>query len=181
MRDAWGPVIVLGLSIVGGARLVGAPPTPTPTPMAAEESVTVPSLPDQPNKEGVVRPDGRLTTDPDGHVLTNPAPVQPTDEPSVSSPPPGPVLGGPLYSKAPPRARGAAMSTVSVRAVVKAIQAGTSVTLRFPRRSRTLTYSLAPEAFVPDDLKPGETVRVRILANGKKRVVDQIERIAGKS
>src|SRR5450759_2943173 len=55
----------------------------TPTPV--EQHVVAPSLPDQPNKEGVVRPSGSMPTDSEGYVRTNRGAV----DPSSTSPAPG--------------------------------------------------------------------------------------------
>ncbi len=51
---------------------------PAPTPI--EQRVVAPSLPDQPNKEGVARPGGSMPTDSEGYVRTNRGPVDPTAE-----------------------------------------------------------------------------------------------------
>src|SRR5450631_1559444 len=73
---------VLTLAAVVGFS-ANAQQTPAPTP--AQEHVVAPSLPDQPNKEGVARPSGSMPTDSEGYVRTNRGPV----DPSSTSPAPG--------------------------------------------------------------------------------------------
>ena len=84
---------------------------PTPTPV--EQHVVAPSLPDQPNKEGVVRPSGSVPTDEYGNIMAAPGVVDPTaakPTPGAAAPSkgaPGAPAPGPAQARRPDSASGA--------------------------------------------------------------------------
>src|SRR5512141_1243639 len=73
------------LTLVSLAAVAGSAAAQEPTPTPVEQHVVAPSLPDQPNKEGVVRPSGSMPTDSEGYVRTNRGAIDPTS----TSPAPG--------------------------------------------------------------------------------------------
>lgn len=182
--------------VLGALGSAAAEPTPTPRPKidSAPQHVTIPSLPGQPNREATVRPDGELATDAAGNSVTRPMSAetgQPTPTPAAvrtGAPPiaPGasgmaPVTAGPAGPIGSGNGGAVKPSTLEVRAVVVAYEAGRSVTVRIRRRGSVVTYVFAPGAEVPADLKRGNAVRLRVLVDGKDRVADRVERVATKS
>lgn len=182
---------------VGGHRMRAAEPpaTPPPTPESAPQHVTVPALPGQPNREGTVRPDGGLATDAEGNSVTRRMSVDagtPTPTPSAGARPAGAApnasgTGGTTPARdVPPATSGKApsseASTLTIRAVVSSFEPEKSITVRVKVGSRrsVVTYALAPDAAVPAGLKPGESVRLRILVQGKSKVADRVERVTRK-
>lgn len=167
--------------------------SPLPTPEAAEQHVTVPSLPGEPNKEGTVRAGGEIKTDGAGYPINNRQPVVPGASGSAPSPganaaPGQATTSGPVprnpNAKSPrgatPSSRNAsataASSTFMVKGKVKAYQPGASIRLALVKSGRFLSYSIAPDAVAPADLRLGEVVNVRIVNRGKARAVDLVER-----
>jgi hypothetical protein len=157
-----------------GAVPAAAQPAPTPV----EQRVVAPSLPDQPNKEGVARPSGSVPTDSEGNVQTNRGPVDPAKPaagsavtakgapdsgpavlPAVPTPPPGP--SGPADVKA---------AYLTFRGKIKAYEKGVSVTI-VEKGGLERTVALAPKASVYDGIAVGDDVALRIPlgnpANGK--------------
>ena len=157
----------------------------TPTPI--EEHVVAPSLPDQPNKEGVVRPSGSMPTDAEGYVRTNRGAVDPTSTSptpggaaaqgsaigsgaagtaSVPAPAPGP------HGKATVKA-----AYLSVRGTLKAYEKGVSITV-VETDGHERTVKIAAKASVYEGLAAGDKVIVRIPlgkpADGK--TTDHVER-----
>lgn len=188
-------VAALFALLLGALGSAAAEPTPTPRPKqeSAPLDVTIPSLPGQPNREATVKPDGELATDAVGNSVTRPMSAEtgqptPTAAARVTGRPAPPSPAGdadPVHaSKAGPVASAnggaAGPSTLEVRAVVTAFQAGRSVTVRIRRTGSPVTYTLAPDAEVPADLKRGDAVRVRVLVAGKGRVTDRVERVRRK-
>jgi len=163
------PVLLLALTAAGAASVASAgQQVPTPIP----ERVTVPSLPDQKNKEAVVKPSGTLATDSEGYVRNNPtavdpkaAPPAPAGGPASSQVPIGPGVAG--RSTAPAPAPGPTGKPVvnaahlSLRGVVKAFEKGVSVTI-VEASGRERTVPLSAKAEVYDDLKAGDSVVLRI-------------------
>ncbi|MDL2717188.1 MAG: hypothetical protein PT977_05495 [Acidobacteriota bacterium] len=159
---------VLALAAVSA----NAQQAPAPTP--AQEHVVAPSLPDQPNKEGVVRPSGSMPTDSEGYVRTNRGPV----DPSAGKPTPA---GAPaaLPAPAPPAAGSAQMLAVpnstpgprgpaevkaaylSLRGTVKAYARGVSITI-VEKEGVERTVKLAAKVSVYDGLAAGDKVVLRI-------------------
>jgi hypothetical protein len=64
---------------------------------------------------------------------------------------------------------------INIRGSVVAIDAGKSVTIKLLKTGTENTYTLAPGAKVAADLKPGQQVRVRVLAAEKGKVADRVE------
>src|SRR5450759_1738487 len=157
----------------------------TPTPV--EQHVVAPSLPDQPNKEGVVRPSGSMPTDSEGYVRTNRGAVDPTS----TSPAPGGAAakGGMTGSGAAgtasvpapaPDPHGKASvkaAHLSVRGTVKAYEKGVSITI-VETDGHERTVKIAAKASVYEGLAAGDRVIVRIPlgkpADGK--TTDHVER-----
>jgi hypothetical protein len=142
---------------------------PTPTPI--EEHVVAPSLPDQPNKEGVVRPSGSMPTDSEGYVRTNRGAVDPT---STSPAPGGAAAKGspsgsgaagaasvPAPAPAPPGKATVKASYLSVRGTVKAYEKDVSITI-VETDGHERTVKIAAKAPVYEGLAAGDKVIVRI-------------------
>jgi len=161
------PVLFLALTAAGAASVASArQQAPTPIP----ERVTVPSLPDQQNKEGVVKPTGTLATDSEGYVRNNPTAVDPKAGPPAggaasSQAPVGPGVAGRITAPAPaPGPTGKPVvnaAHLSLRGVVKAFEKGASVTI-VEASGRERTVPLAAKAEVYDGLKAGDSVVLRI-------------------
>jgi hypothetical protein len=141
---------------------------PTPTPM--EESVVAPSLPDQPNKEGVVHPSGSLPTDAEGYVRSKQGAVDPTS----ASPAPGGAAaqgsagsgaaGTPFVPAPTPAPRGKATvraAYLSVRGTVKAYEKGVAIAV-VEADGHERTVKIAAKASVYEGLAAGDKVIVRI-------------------
>ncbi|HEX7528567.1 MAG TPA: hypothetical protein VF425_05620, partial [Thermoanaerobaculia bacterium] len=180
---------VFALTAVVGVA-ANAQQTPAPTP--AEEHVVAPSLPDQPNKEGVARPSGSMPTDSEGYVRTNRGPVDPSagkpapdaapskgapaapaspasgsvQMPAVSTPPPGP--SGPSEVKA---------AYLSLRGTVKAYEKGASITI-VEKGGVERTVKLVANASVYDGLAAGDKVvlRVPLRKNAEGMSTDRVSR-----
>jgi hypothetical protein len=188
MRFAAPALVSLAMAAASAAWAQQTSPTPAPTPAAAEQSVVAPSLPDQPNKEGVVRPSGSLPTDAAGYVTSkmggevNPASTSPAPggavqqgsatglgAPGTASAPAPPA---PEYGKAKVKA-----AYLSVRGTVKAYERGVSITV-VEARGRERTAKIAANASVYEGLAVGDKVIVRIPlgkpADGK--TTDHVER-----
>ncbi|HSB63371.1 MAG TPA: hypothetical protein VLJ18_04360 [Thermoanaerobaculia bacterium] len=157
---------------------------PTPTP--AEQRVVAPSLPDEPNKEGVVRPSGSMPTDSEGYVRTNRGAIDPTStsaSPGTAAPgtATGPAAAGTAPAPAPaPVPHGKAIvkaAHLSVRGTVKAYEKGVSITV-VEANGQERTAKIAAKASVYEGLAVGDRVIVRIPlgkpADG--RTTDHVER-----
>jgi len=176
---------LVALAVVAAAGPAAAQ-QPTPTPV--EEHVVAPSLPDQPNKEGVVRPSGSLPTDAAGYVTSK---MGGTVNPASTSPAPGagapqggvtgsgaagtasaPARPAPEHAKAKVKA-----AYLSVRGTVKAYDKGVSITVVEADGSER-TARIAAKASVYQGLAVGDRVIVRIPlgkpADGK--TTDHVER-----
>jgi hypothetical protein len=156
--------LLLALTAAG----VASAQQPAPTP--ASERVVVPSLPDQPNKEGAVTPSGAMKTDAEGYVLNDRKPVDPrTPVPanagSAARPAPAPVNGVPAPAPVPGAgARGKTVvnaAFITLRGVVKAYEKGVSITIA-EANGKERTVPLAEKAGVYDGLAVGDKVAVRI-------------------
>src|ERR1035437_3670646 len=157
----------------------------TPTPI--EEHVVAPSLPDQPNKEGVVRPSGSMPTVAEGYVRTNRGAVDPT---STSPTPGGAAAQGsaigsgaagtasvPAPAPAPHGKATVKAAYLSVRGTLKAYEKGVSITV-VETDGHERTVKIAAKASVYEGLAAGDKVIVRIPlgkpADGK--TTDHVER-----
>jgi len=174
------------LGSAGFGLATPASAAPADPPAATEQHVTVPSLPGQPNKDTVVRPSGSLKTDGNGWVVTKPAAGGAPTAPPALSGQLAPARGAPVAAPRPkvgpaPSAPTAATgnSTVTIRGVVEAVSPSRSVTIRRASSGSVVTYALAPGAAVPTGLKPGERVKLRVLALERGRVADRVERLKG--
>ena len=177
------PALLLVLAAAAATGVASAQQqAPTPIP----QRVTVPSLPDQQNKEGVVKPSSALATDSAGWVQNNPAAVDPKAAPPApagpAAPPPapaGPAVGG--RSPAPsPGATGKPVVNAaysSIRGVVKTFEKGASITI-VEASGRERTVPLAAKAEVYEGLKAGDSVVIRVPlqkpADGKS--ADRVEK-----
>lgn len=167
------PALLLVLAAAAATGVASAQQqAPTPIP----QRVTVPSLPDQQNKEGVVKPSSALATDSAGWVQNNPAAVDPKAAPPA---PAGPAVGG-RSPAPPPGATGKPVVNAaysSLRGVVKTFEKGASITI-VEASGRERTVALAAKAEVYDGLKAGDSVVIRVPlqkpADGKS--ADRVEK-----
>jgi hypothetical protein len=156
--------------------------------------VTVPSLPGQPNQERTVTPSGALATDSEGYAITNRLDGSgqlPSGTPAPGAPPAG-AAGPKGNAKAAPNPNTAAANIpvgpaptgpavvtganiVRIRGTLKAVDPGKSVTVKVRGTGRDVTYTLKSGASVPAGLKPGDSVRVTVLAAEKGKVADEVE------
>jgi hypothetical protein len=188
MRLATTALVSLALAAAGSAPAQQATPTRTeqqPTPTPVEQHVVAPALPDQPNKEGVVRPSGSMPTDSEGYVRTNRGAIDPTS----TSPAPGgvaapgtaavPAAGTASAPPTPaPHGKGIVRAAhLSVRGTVKGYEKGASITV-VEADGRDRTVKIAAKASVYEGIAVGDKVIVRIPlgkpADGK--TTDRIER-----
>lgn len=173
--------LLLAAAVAGAASAQQAAPTPLP------QSVVVPSLPDQKNKETNVKPSGTLATDAAGWVKTGTDKTDGSQKPpsnpaaAAEKVSPGGGVGGGFRAPAPaPAPSGPAVvgaAYVSVHGVVKAYRAGTSITV-VDASGRERTVPLAENAGVYEGLRQGDKVVLRIPlekpANGKS--ADKVEK-----
>ncbi len=180
MRHAAVPILAfLALGTAGAA----VPQQPAPTP--AGERVVVPSLPDQPNKEGVVKPSGAMKTDAEGYVRNDASPVDPAKPAPATRGPatgvaPGPGIGVPATP--PPAAEPAGKPVVksahlTLRGVVTSFEKGVSVTIK-EANGRTRTVPLATKAVVVRGLRVGDKVvlHVPLTGPGDGKSADRVEK-----
>jgi hypothetical protein len=139
---------------------------PAPTPIS--EHVVVPSLPDQPNKEGVVRPTGAMQSDPGGYVRNDAVSVQPGATPGPAAagrPAAGPGIGVPPAAAAPtagPHGKPVIRAeTLTIRGVVRAYEKGVSITIA-EANGRKRTVPLAEKASVYEGVAVGDRVVLRV-------------------
>ena len=183
MRVTIPALVSFAVAAAGSAAAQQATPTPV------EQHVVAPSLPDQPNKEGVVRPSGSMPTDSEGYVRTN----RGVDRPDVHRltgsrrnrrtrrTATGPVAAERASVPAPtPAPHGKAKvkaAHLSVRGTVKAYEKGVSITV-VEADGQERTAKIAAKASVYEGLAVGDKVIVRIPlgkpADGK--TTDHVER-----
>ncbi|MEO6326133.1 MAG: hypothetical protein ABIT01_15745, partial [Thermoanaerobaculia bacterium] len=192
----------------GSSSALAAGQDPTrPTPEAAEQHVTVPSLPGEPNKEGTVRADGQIQTDAAGYPRNDARPVVPATPGGPAAAEPtrsGPLRNAPAPGMRPPAKIGGAnapvtresavtsgasgssssatpgRSTFLVKGKIRGYENGRSIRIALSRSGRVLSYVLSPDAVTPGDLKVGDVVTLRIVNRGKARAVDLVERAASR-
>ena len=192
---------LISFAVTAAGSAAGQQATPTPI----EEHVVAPSLPDQPNKEGVVRPSGSMPTDSEGYVRTNRGAV----DPSSTSPAPGgaaaqgsatgsgaargtakaPTFSSPPISASP--AAGSAHAKAGVvspkpvavshgaASTVTSYQKGKSLTVKTPAGS-LVEYRLGKGTILPDDLGPGRQVLVETKIVKKHRVATKVSYAEGR-
>lgn len=173
MRKPHAVALLLGALFAVAARAQQPTPNPPqPAPSPASEHVVAPSLPDQPNKEGVVRPSGSISTDAAGWVTTNQGPIDPT------APTPVPVgrTAGPGVSGGggapPPTAQGPKGAPIvkaaylSVIGTVTFYRKGDSMTV-LEKNGYRRTVKLAAGASTYLGLAVGDRVVARIPLSSK--------------
>jgi hypothetical protein len=168
MRNAAALLVAFALA-PSGAALAQQQQAPTPIP----QSVVVPSLPDEKNKEGTVRPGATQKTDGGGWVQTNMGPIDPnapkTGAGAPGAPPaagaPGPGVAAPAMPSPPESGpKGKAVvdaAALTLRGIVKAYEKGVSVTIT-EANGKDRTVLLADKAFVYEGMVPGDKVVVRV-------------------
>jgi hypothetical protein len=174
-------LVSFAVAAAGSAAAQQTVPTPV------EQHVVAPSLPDQPNKEGVVRPSGSMPTDAEGYVRTNQGAIDPT---STSPAPGGAAAQGsatgsgaagmasvPAPTSAPRGKATVKAAYLSVRGTVKAYEKGISIAV-VEADGHERTVKIAAKASVYEGLAAGDKVIVRIPlgkpADGK--TTDHVER-----
>ena len=158
-------LVSFAVAAAGSAAAQQTVPTPV------EQHVVAPSLPDQPNKEGVVRPSGSMPTDAEGYVRTNQGAIDPT---STSPAPGGAAAQGsatgsgaagmasvPAPTSAPRGKATVKAAYLSVRGTVKAYEKGVSITV-VEADGHERTVKIAAKASVYEGLAAGDKVIVRI-------------------
>ncbi len=188
------PAAFLSLLLSAAGQAGAEPPaTPAAKPESAPQHVTAPSLPGQPNKQGVVKPDTGMPTDSEGYAITKryepgsaPAGTAPQSGSKDASKAGGTTAGAASSApaKAPnipigPAPTGKGMATganyVTVRGTLVALEDGKSVTIKLQKTGTENTYTLAPGATIGNDVAPGKLVRVRVNAAAKGKVADKVE------
>lgn len=170
-------LLSFALLAAGAASAQQTAPTPIP------QNVVVPSLPDQPNKEGVVNPSGAMKTDAAGYVRNDASSVDPgasVQTGAASGAAPGPGIGGPAPSPVPATPRGPAVieaAHLTIRGVVKAYEKGVSITI-LDAHAKTRTVPLAARAVVYEGLALGDKVvlDVPLQKPGDGKHADRVEK-----
>jgi hypothetical protein len=149
-----------------------------------QQHVTVPSVPDQPNKDTVVRSSGALKTDPWGWVRQgqDPGPRELRARPTgiaTRNGPEGPGSTGPI-SAPPPGPQGPPVvdaAYMTLRGSVAVYQKGVSITI-VDRSGRKRIVPLAKGASVYDGLRIGDLVALRIPLeeSATNRAADRVEK-----
>jgi hypothetical protein len=175
------------VTFAAGAAATVAAQQATPTPV--EQHVVAPSLPDQPNKEGVVRPSGSMPTDSEGYVRTNRGAVDPSSaSPSSAPAPPEASTSSPRFvapaAAGSPHAKAGVVSGKPVSlsqgapSTVTLYEKGKSLTVRTPAGA-LVKYLLAKDAILPDDLGAGRTVLVETKVVKKRRYATKVSYAEG--
>ena len=165
MKVTLSALVSFAVAAAGSAAAQQTVPTPV------EQHVVAPSLPDQPNKEGVVRPSGSMPTDAEGYVRTNQGAIDPT---STSPAPGGAAAQGsatgsgaagmasvPAPTSAPRGKATVKAAYLSVRGTVKAYEKGISIAV-VEADGHERTVKIAAKASVYEGLAAGDKVIVRI-------------------
>jgi len=177
-------ITVALVTFAAGAAGTVAAQQATPTPAPAEEHVVAPSLPDQPNKEGVVRPGGSMPTNPEGYVTTKQGTVDPSSaSPSPAPAPPEASTSSPRFvapaAAGSPHAKAGVVSGKSVSltpgapSTVTLYEKGKSLTVKTPAGA-LVKYLLAKDAVLPEDLGAGRTVLVETKVVKKRRYATKV-------
>jgi len=177
MKDA--AALLLLLVALGSTGAVSAQQqVPTPIP----QNVVVPSLPDQPNKEGVVNPSGAMKTDEAGYVRNDAKPVDPgaPAQTGARGVAPGPGIMAPASPAPAPAPHGPAVveaAHLTIRGVVKSYEKGVSITI-VEANGKTRTVPLATKAAVYEGLATGDKVvlNVPLQKSGDGKHADRIEK-----
>jgi len=161
----------------------------TPTPAPVEQHVVAPSLPDQPNKEGVVRPSGSMPTDSEGYVRTKRGAVDPssaspssaTAQPEASTSSPrivGPAAAGSAHARSGVVSGNPVSLTQGAPSTVTLYEKGKSLTVKTPAGA-LVKYRLAKDAVLPDDLGAGRKVLVETKVVKKRRYATKVSYAEG--
>lgn len=170
------------VTIVSGAAGTAAAQQAVPTPV--EQHVVAPSLPDQPNKEGVVRPGGSMPTDSEGYVRTKRGAIDPSSASPSSAPAPpeastssprivGPAAAGSAHVKGGVVSGKAVLLTRGAASTVTLYEKGKSLTVKTPAGT-LVRYRLAKDSSVPGDLAAGRTVLVETKVVKKRRYASRV-------
>lgn len=176
---------LLAVSFIAPAPATAQAPTPAAQAPAAQQHVTVPSLPGERNREGTVKPSGELKTDAYGN-LTQPIGPATTAVPAGSSRPPSKKSASPAGTAAPipvgtagpaPSSPAVAtgQNTARIRGVVKTWEPGKSLTMTVRGTGKDVVYTPKAGAAVPEGLKAGDPIRIRVLTAEKGNVFDRVE------
>jgi hypothetical protein len=176
MKNAAALLVLVALGSAGAAPAQQQAPTPAP------QSVVVPSLPDQPNKQGVVNPSGAMKTDEAGYVRNDAKPVDPgaPAQTGARGVAPGPGIMAPASPAPAPAPHGPAVveaARLTLRGVVAAYEKGVSITI-VEANGKKRTVPLAEKAVVYEGVAAGDkvvlNVPLRKPADGKH--ADRVER-----
>ena len=178
MKLATAALVVLAAG--AASRVASQQPAPTPV----EQHVVAPSLPDQPNKEGVVRPGGSIPTDSEGYARTKRGAIDPSSaSPSSISAPPeastssprivGPAAAGSAHAKGRVLAGGPLSATRGTPSTVTGYEKGKSLTVKTPAGT-LVKYRLAKDTVLPDDLGVGRKVLVETRLVRKRRYAAKV-------
>ncbi|HVO51622.1 MAG TPA: hypothetical protein VMV60_11555 [Thermoanaerobaculia bacterium] len=175
MRNA---AVLLSCALLGAGAAFAQQQAPTPIP----QNVVVPSLPDQPNKAGVVNPSGAMKTDEAGYVKNGGKTVDPAAPAQTSAPgvAPGPGIVPPASPAPAPGPHGPAVveaAHLTLRGVVKSYEKGVSITI-VEAKGTTRTVPLAAKAAVYEGLVAGDKVvlNVPLEKPGDGKHADRIEK-----
>lgn len=133
-----------------------------------------------------------MPMDSEGYAITKrydpsatPPQGAPQAAPQAGSKPAPAAAGAPAAAPAAPnipigpaptgKATATGANYVTVRGTLVGLEAGKSVTIKLQKTGTENTYTLAEGAAVGADLKPGQLVRVRVLAAKKGKVADRVE------
>lgn len=172
-------------------------PKPANTPVLTPSTmhVTVPGEVGKPAQQGWVKPGGEIKTDEYGNPIQNLGPPNLTPVPGAQPAPPAkPKKAAPSTGAAAPAPSvsipvgpapsGPAVATganiVNIRGVLKTFEPGKSLTMTVRGAGKDVTYTLAPNAQVPEGLKAGDPVRIRVQAAEKGKVVDRVQIVTPK-
>jgi hypothetical protein len=175
------------MMFAAGAAGTVAAQQATPTPV--EQHVVAPSLPDQPNKEGVVRPSGSMPTDREGYVRTNRGAIDPSSASPSSAPAPpeastsSPRIVGSAAAGSPHAKAGAVTGkpvslTQGAASTVTRYEKGKSLTVKTPAGA-LVKYPLAKGAVLPEDLGAGRKVLVETRVVKKRRYATKVSYAEG--
>lgn len=180
------PTAVL-VAIAAAAAWTLAAQQAVPTP--AEEHVVAPSLPDKPNKEGVVRPGGSIPTDAEGYARTNRGAIDPSSASPSSASAPAPSTSSPPFAVAP--AAGSAHAKAGIvsgrpvsinqgaASTVTGYEKGKSLTVKTPAGT-LVKYRLAKDTVLPGDLGVGRKVLVESRFVKKRRYATKVSYAEGR-
>jgi hypothetical protein len=177
---------LVSFAVVAAGSAAAQQATPTPV----EQHVVAPSLPDQPNKEGVVRPSGSMPTDAEGYVRTNRSAIDPSSASPSSAPAPpeastssprivGPAAAGRAHAQAGVVSGKPVALSHGAASMVTSYQKGKFLTVKMPAGA-FVKYRLAKDAVLPDDLGAGRKVLVETRVVKKRRYATKVSYTEGR-